>query len=314
MGIEGGPAGAGIRGHESGGVETGAVAGPEGVATGDGGIGEGEVMGAGFAGDGDAFGAGVAEEIDALAGADVLAVDGGAGEAGEEDVAGDDGVFADGGPTAQAEDSAPVAFVDDAFIDQAVVLAMIEDGEVEHAGVFHGAAHDLGALDAMAVIGDGDHAGAVEGADGGEFLAGDALGDGTGDEDTDGGILSSGFPDQTDGGGMVDGGLGIGHADHGGEPATGSAAGAGGDILLGGLAGFTEVDVKIDEAGGDDEAVQVHDGDGTGFGVVAEVGGQGGDAPVAEENIAGGIEILARIEEAPAAEQQIGHGRQPIGG
>src|SRR5688500_5756823 len=101
------------------------------------------MMGAGFAGNRDAAGFGFAEETHAACGTEVLAMDAGAGEFSEENVARDDGFFAGGGPAAEAKDSAVVAFVDDAVTDERVVLAVIENGEVEHAGVFASAAHDF---------------------------------------------------------------------------------------------------------------------------------------------------------------------------
>ena len=105
----------------------------------------------------------------------MLAMDGRAAESGEEDVAHDDHFLAGAGPAGQAEHGAPVALVHDALADEAVVLAMVEDGELEHAGVLEGAAHELVVLHAMAVVGERDDAGAGHRADGREFLAGDGL-------------------------------------------------------------------------------------------------------------------------------------------
>jgi len=86
-------------------------------------------------------------------------------------------------------------------------------------------------LDAMAVVGDGHDAGAFEAADGREFLAGDVLGDGAGDENIHDAFACRAFADERDGaGGVQSAGDVFGHADDGGEPAARGGGGAGGKI------------------------------------------------------------------------------------
>jgi len=57
-----------------------------------------------------------------------------------------------------------------------------QNRQVEHLGVFAGAAHEVVVLHAMAVIGDGDDTRFFERADRREFFAGDIFGDRAGDE------------------------------------------------------------------------------------------------------------------------------------
>jgi hypothetical protein len=304
-GIVGGPSGEdGVGRGEA--LEGTAVAGPELLAAGEGCIGEGEVMGAGLAGDGNASLAGFAEQADAVGGGDVLAVDVGAGHFGEADVAGDDEVFAGGGPAAQAEHGAPVAFVHHAIGDDGIILAVVEHREVEHLCVFEGAAHELVVLDAMPVVRDGDDAGAFEGADGGEFLALEADADGPRDEDVDLGLALALFADQGDGARVIDGRGRIGHAEDGREAAAGGGGGAGGDGFLGGLAGFAEVDVEVDEAGGDDFAGGIEARAG-GSGVGGGLGADASDLAFEDEQIGVGIEVVGRIDDPASGDEEVAH-------
>jgi len=137
-------------------------------------------------------------------GAEVLAMDPGAGELGEQDVAGDDHFLAAEGQPADPGE-VPIAFVHDAVGDKRVILAMIHDGQVEHLGVFAGAR--MRSLfctqwpsSVMAMTP------AFFKPRWGEFLAGDALGDGAGDEDVDAGFGLGAFADEGDIAGVVNGG------------------------------------------------------------------------------------------------------------
>ena len=77
----------------------------------------------------------------------------------QENVARDDHFLARRRPAAQSEQRAPVALMHDSVAHQAVVLAMIHHRQVEHARILDRAAHELMILNAMAVVGDRDHAG-----------------------------------------------------------------------------------------------------------------------------------------------------------
>src|SRR5690606_7415432 len=176
----------------------------------------------GLGGDGDAAGLGAAQDLHGVARGDVLHVDVRAGVGGEDDVARDDDVLGGVGPAAQAEPGGHDALVHDGADGHGVVLAVVHEREVEHLGVFAGAAHEFVGLHAVAVVGDGDDAGAFERADGGEGLALHADGDAAGLVDLDAGGAGDGVLDELDGAGAVGDGRGVGHADHGGEAAGGA--------------------------------------------------------------------------------------------
>ena len=140
---------------------------------------------AGFAGDRHASLPGGAEQIDASGGAQMLAMHVRAGRLGQQDVPGDDHVFARRRPSAQAQHGAPVAFVHHAVGHQRVILTMVHDRQVEHPRVLEGPAHQFIVLDAMPVVGDRHHSRLPERADGRQFLPRDGLGDGARDVDID---------------------------------------------------------------------------------------------------------------------------------
>src|SRR5262245_38190342 len=118
-----------------------------------------------FAGDADAALSSAADELDAAGGRDVQDVQPAAGDGGQLDVAVDHDLFGGGGHAAQAQTHALDALVHDAALGQLEVLGVAEAGLAEHARVFEGAAHDLGADHGRAVVGEGDRAAIDEPAD-----------------------------------------------------------------------------------------------------------------------------------------------------
>jgi hypothetical protein len=182
-----------------------------------------------------------------------------AGQFREQDVARDDHVLRNARPAGQAQHGAPVALVHDAARGEIVVLAMIERKEVEHAGVIERAAHDLVVLDAMAVVGQRDHAGLEERADGRELLAFHADRDAAGGEDIHAGRFVGALAHERNGVGAVRGRIRIRHGQDAGEAAGRRGARAGGDGFLLRAARFAQVDVHVDQAGRDDEALRVDD-------------------------------------------------------
>jgi len=64
-------------------------------------------------------------------------------------------LFRGRGHAAQPETHALVALVHDSAASQVQVFGVTEDCLVEHAAIFHGATHDLGADDRRPVIGKG---------------------------------------------------------------------------------------------------------------------------------------------------------------
>ncbi len=91
--------------------------------------------------------------------ADVLAMNVMIAKFRQQNVAHHDRFFARGRPAGQAEQRAPVAFVNHAVADQIVILAMIEHRQSNHARILDRAPHQLVILNAMTVVGDRNHAG-----------------------------------------------------------------------------------------------------------------------------------------------------------
>jgi hypothetical protein len=263
-------------------------------------------MGRGLGGDARAALFGAADDVDGEFRRDVLQVDVRAGVFGKYYVAGDDEVFGGVGPSAEAEAGGDDALVHHGTLGHGSVLAVIHDGQVEHLGVFDGAAHEFVVLDAVAVVGDGDDAGAFERADGGEGLALHADGDAAGGENFHDGVAANGVVDVLDGAGVVGDGRRVGHAHDGGEPAGGGGAGAGGDGFLMRLAGLAEVDVDVDEAGAGDEA------GGVDFlrGLFLRGGERRGEAAVDDEEVAGGVALGGRVDDAGVLDPEGGHERE----
>ena len=288
-------------------MDTLAIGLPELFAAGHGGVRQREMMGTGLAGNWHAPLFGGTQQLHTAGGAEMLAMDPGPGEFGHQDVPGDDHLLAGRGPAAQAQGRAPVAFVHDAIRDQRVILAMIHDRQLEHPGIFTGPAHQLVVLDTVAVIGDGHHAGLIKGTDGGQLLAGDALGDGTGDEDVDQAILAGAFMDEGDRAGIINGRAGVGHADDGSETALRRRPGARQDGFLGRLARFAQMDMQIDQPGADDPAGDVQTFNAR-RGAGGEIGADGGDLSVQNQHIRPDIKLVGGVDHAAAGKEQRIHG------
>jgi len=178
------------------------------------------------------------------------------------------------------------------------VFAVFDEDLVEHGDVLHGAEGDAGVGDSVAVVAEGDGPGSDHAAHFGEFLAFEALGDGADGEDvgvTELGVLSE---DEVDGGFAVEGRVGVGHAGDAGESAGGGGAGAAGDGFLFLVSGFAEVDVHVDEAGGDEQAVGVDDGVGAGA-----IGPEVGDLAVFEEEVGLFVEPVGRVDHPAAGDE-----------
>ncbi len=85
-----------------------------------------------------------------------------------------------GRPAQKAQTGGDGALVDLAVAHQVVVLAVAHEGLAEHLAVVHGATHHAGALDATAVVREGDGAVLDHVAHLGDDLALEALGHGAG--------------------------------------------------------------------------------------------------------------------------------------
>ena len=271
----------------------------------DGFVGKRDVVRADFATERDAAGTGLAQDPDAASAAEVLAMDGGAAGLSQKRVALDNDFLADGGPAGESQHRADVALVHDSLADEVVVLAMVHDGQSEHAGVLEGAPHEFVVLDATPVVGEGDDAGFVHGTDGSEFLACEPLGDCSGREHVHAGLGPGLFSDPCHHAGVVHGGRGVGHADHAGESSGGGGPGARGDGFLGRLAWFTQVNVQINQARGNHKPSGVNR-----LGWTA--GGQGrkrGNFSVEQKQVAFLVNVVGGIQNASVADQGAAHGK-----
>ncbi len=210
-------------------------------------VGQQEVMRGDFGGDLDASRLGFTKDTDRAACGDVSHVVAGACVLGKECVPGDDDVLGDTGPAAEAEAGSDASFVHLGACGEGVVLAVLDHGEVEGAGVFEGVAHDGARCDAPAVIGHGDGARVFQVGHFGEgfaFLADGDGGDGVEAAATEG----FGFGDEHlgDGAGVVDG-TGVGHGADVDEATRGGGSERTCDVFFVLLARLTDVGVEVDE-------------------------------------------------------------------
>ena len=217
------------------------------------------MQGGDFGRDGEFLRLGSADDVGGTAGGKVLQVDAGLGEFGEQAVARDHDFFGGAGQAAEAEAKGPGAFVHLAAFGHAAVLAMVEDHEVEHRGVFQRSTHDLVILDARGRIGDGDHARLLHGAERSEGLAFMPFGQRAGGQHAHRGVAGADLAEELNRADVVRCGERIGHRDEGRETAGGGRAGAGADRLAGREARFAEAAVQVDEARGDHETRAVDD-------------------------------------------------------
>ena len=196
------------------------------------------------------------------------------------------------GPAGQPEYRAPITLVHDAIAHEAVILAVVQHGQLEHPRVFDRPAHQLVVLDAMAVIGDRHDPGLHQRADGRKFLARQPLRDGSGREHVDTGFLPGTLVDPGNRRWVIRRRTRVGHADNRREPACRRRPGAGLDGFLGRLARLAQVDVQIDEAGCDHEAAGVDD-----FDVLPGGNRFGRDEDArAQVNVAHLVHVVGRVE------------------
>ena len=247
--------------------------------------------------------AGGGDVLDVEMGAE--AVVGSSDVAKQADVALDDAGLGFDGHAAEAEAEGDRARVHAASGGEAGVFGVLGDGEAEAARSEEGGAHDAVFEDGPTVVGEAYGAGFGEGFKVREVLAEAAQGGSGHGEEVDLRLSFGGEHPLQGGDGVVDGEC-VGHGDDAGEATGGGGGGAGGDGLLVGLAGFAEMDVNVDETGRDDEAGGVEDFGGF-HGVEGAGGFDGGDAPLADEEVARGVEICGGIDEVAAGDEYVLH-------
>ena len=202
-----------------------------------------------------------AHEVNRTRGRQVTHVQARADVLGEQDVAGDDRLFGDGGPTGQAELAGQRRLVHLSALGEGRILAVLGDHTAEALDILEGAAHEDGIGHALAVVGeDADlRARAGHRAERGELLAFQALGDGTDGTHLDPVGLFAQAQHLVNDGGRVLCGRRVGHrvdgrvaADRGRSRTCENGLG----VLAARLA---QVGVNVDEAGKGDQAFGVDD-------------------------------------------------------
>ena len=146
------------------------------------------------------------------------------------------------------------AFMHVAARAEVEIFAVIDHRNIEGAREFHGAPHDARVHHRAAIVRDRDDARFVHGADGREFLAETAFGDGADGEHVDAGDFAGTLHDVAGHGVAVVDRRRVGHTANGGEATCRRrprAALNGFGVLD---AGFAQVHVHVDETGRDDGA------------------------------------------------------------
>ena len=207
------------------------------------------------------------EAVDRNAGADVGAVglgagDGGggcggrdlggvvapAGEAGQRQVALQRDGLGLARNSRQAEPARIEALVHDAAGGEVAILRLLRQKHAEVARIGERPPHDERACDGVAAIGEGDGAGLAQQAELGHLLAGQAAGHGGCRMDVDGRRLAGGAQHELDQRHVVDGRLGVGHHDDGGDAARRGGLARRGDRLAVLGARLADEDAAVDEA------------------------------------------------------------------
>jgi hypothetical protein len=139
------------------------------------------------------------------------------------------------------------------------ILGVLDQRQIERPGVLERAAQQARVHHRAAVVGDRDDAALFHVGDIGQHLALEALGDRADRPDPDGAELAGAPHDQLGHRALVVDRLGVRHAADRREATGGRRARAGLDVFLVFLAGLAQVDVEIDEAGDDPQALDVDD-------------------------------------------------------
>ena len=208
---------------------------------------ERNMMRAKFAGHRDPAGSGVSQQTDAAARTEMLAVDPGIAEIGQENISGHDNFLRRPRPAGQTEHRAPVSLVHHTAAHHVVILAMVHDGQIEHPGVLHCAPHHFMVLHAVAIVGDGHDARLGHRSDRSHLFTVQPLGDSAGREHVDQSVFACAIDDPGDGACAIRRRVRVGHADDGSKSAGGCRLGSGLDGFLVGLTRLPQMNVDIDQ-------------------------------------------------------------------
>ena len=143
-------------------------------------------------------------------------------------------------------------------------LAVLGESDVEVACVFEGPSHQLRILHSRAVVGEQSNTGVAQFAEGREVLPCASDGDAPRRHHLAESSPTALFPNEVDHDARVVRRFGVGHGHHGGEPTEccGPRAGLDGLGLL--ATGFAQVNVQVDQPGGDDASGGVENRAGVG--------------------------------------------------
>ena len=172
-----------------------------------------------------------------------------AGEARKRDVASDLQLLALRGPAEKPQAGGDDALVHLAVAHEVLVLAMGEEGLVEHLAVVHAAAHHARALDAAAVVGEGDGAVRHHIAHLGDDLALETLGASARRVHVAMALAGGNGLHVFDHGAVIGHRIGVGHRADAGEAALHSGAGFALDGALVLVAGLAQMHMHVHEAG-----------------------------------------------------------------
>ena len=242
--------------------------------------------------------------IHGLACADMRKVEFSAREACQGDVALDHGALGDVGDTAQSEPCGGRPLVHGPVGRKQRVLAMGDDGAARASGVFQRTAHQQAVGHRQAIVGESHRTGRREFVKRRQSLSGQTGADGRHRIDPGGPGALCPFQNEFGHLGTVVGRMRVGHGADGRKTSGDGGAAAAGDGFLVFLARFAQMDVKVDQPGGDDFAAgsdHLH----AFFRLACSPAGfEGGDSPLIYIEVGLPVE-MARIDDAPAADDQV---------
>ena len=267
-------------------------------------LGQEHVVRGGLAGNLNASGLTGTHDLQAVGGGDVLDVQLGTGQLGDLDVAGDLKLLASRRPALKGQTGRDLALVDLAVTDQVLVLAMAHKDLAEHLAVVHAAAEHARTLHAATVVGEGDGAAGDHIAHLGHGLALKTAGHGARRIDAAVADLGSAGLDELHDGAVIGDGVGVGHGAHAREAALGSSAGAAFDVLFDLIAGLTQMDVHVHQAGDEVLAGKVADLGSLDGEILADLG----DLVAVNQDVNDTVKLDGRVDDVGILKKQ-GHYR-----
>ena len=263
-------------------------------------VGEQQVVGCDIGGNVDSVLSGESDPVDGIACGDAHDVDASASKFSEGDIATGHDVLGGSRYSAEAKSSGLVAFVHHATFGKFGDDGQMQNGAVEHAGVFECTAHDFGVGNGASGVREADGAAEDELSDFGELFTAVGFGDGTEWNDA---AVAGAFgleADEFGSGAGINNGEGIGLSGDGGKASGECSGGAGGGTFIFFVTGFAECDVQIDEARGDDQSVGIDPGNACWCRGRAD----GGDVAVKDEQISDFVAIGGGVNDAAAGNQE----------